>query len=41
VLFLPYGIVGTWRLKSLQLTQGWRRLGGYLFKEKKKGETSD
>jgi len=26
VLFLPYGIVGTWRLKSLDLRQGWSRL---------------
>ena len=26
VLFIPYGIVGTWRLKSLQIRQGWERL---------------
>lgn len=26
VLFIPFGIVGTWRLKSLQLKQGWKRL---------------
>ncbi len=26
VLFLPYGIIGTWRLKSLQIKQGWKRL---------------
>ena len=26
VLFLPYGIVGTWRLKSANLQQGWDRL---------------
>jgi branched-chain amino acid transport system permease protein len=25
VLFVPYGIVGTWRLKSLQIRQGWER----------------
>lgn len=25
VLFVPYGIVGTWRLKSLQIQQGWQR----------------
>lgn len=31
VLFLPYGIVGTWRLKSLQIKQGWGRLTA-LFK---------
>jgi len=26
VLFLPYGIVGTWKLKSLQINKGWERL---------------
>jgi branched-chain amino acid transport system permease protein len=26
VLFLPYGIVGTWMLRSFQLKQGWKRL---------------
>lgn len=26
VLFLPYGIVGTWRLKSPNISQGWQRL---------------
>jgi branched-chain amino acid transport system permease protein len=26
VLFIPYGIIGTWRLKSFQLRQGWQRL---------------
>lgn len=26
VLFVPYGIVGTWRLKSLAMQQGWQRL---------------
>lgn len=26
VLFIPYGIVGTWRLKSFQVRQGWERL---------------
>lgn len=26
VLFIPYGIVGTWKLKSLQWAQGWERL---------------
>jgi len=25
VLFLPYGIVGTWRLKSTNMKQGWER----------------
>jgi branched-chain amino acid transport system permease protein len=32
VLFLPYGIVGTWALKSLQIKQGWKRLVGMLQK---------
>jgi len=32
VLFLPYGIVGTWRLKSLAIRQGWERLT-HLFKK--------
>jgi branched-chain amino acid transport system permease protein len=26
VLFLPYGIVGTWRLKSISMKQGWEQL---------------
>ena len=26
VLFLPYGIVGTWRLKSMDIQQGWDRI---------------
>ena len=25
VMFLPYGIVGTWRLRSTQVRQGWRQ----------------
>jgi len=28
VLFLPYGIVGTWRLKSTNMREGWQRLIG-------------
>lgn len=28
VLFIPFGIVGTWRMKSLQIRQGWQRLLG-------------
>lgn len=31
VLFLPYGIVGTWRMKSFAIKQGWERLMG-MFK---------
>lgn len=30
VLFIPYGIVGTWRLKSLQIRQGWEWLLRYI-----------
>lgn len=30
VLFLPFGIVGTWRLRSPQIRQGWQRLLGYF-----------
>jgi len=26
VLFIPYGIVGTWQLRSLQIKRGWHRL---------------
>jgi branched-chain amino acid transport system permease protein len=25
VIFLPYGIVGTWRLKRLEIKQGWNQ----------------
>ena len=30
VMFLPYGIVGTWRMRRLNLKQGWDRLLGML-----------
>lgn len=30
VIFLPYGIVGTWRMKSTQLRQGWAKIGSYM-----------
>jgi hypothetical protein len=26
VLFIPFGIVGTWKMKSLQIKQGWQRI---------------
>jgi branched-chain amino acid transport system permease protein len=26
VLFLPYGIIGTWNMKSLQIRSGWQHL---------------
>jgi branched-chain amino acid transport system permease protein len=35
VLFVPFGIVGTWRMKSLQIKQGWERLTGMLVKSSK------
>lgn len=28
VLFIPYGIVGTWHLRSLQIRRGWERILG-------------
>lgn len=31
VLFIPYGIIGTWRLKSFQWRQGWQRLLQRIF----------
>jgi len=31
VLFIPFGIVGTWQMRSLDIKQGWERLSG-LFK---------
>ena len=34
VLFLPYGIVGTWRLRRLELRQGWQRFLRLLKPEK-------
>lgn len=30
VLFLPYGIVGTWRSRKVQIKQGWQELWGRL-----------
>jgi len=33
VLFLPYGIVGTYRMRKLQWKEGWKNLLG-LFKKK-------
>jgi branched-chain amino acid transport system permease protein len=37
VLFVPFGIVGTLRMKSLQLKQVWKRMGGWL-KQKPAGD---
>ncbi len=41
VLFLPYGIVGTWRLKSLQVQQGRERLLSYISSARKNPKTGD
>ncbi len=35
VLFIPYGIVGTWRLKSLQIRQGWEWLLQFLARQRR------
>lgn len=39
VLFLPYGIVGTWRLQRLQVQQGWERLASYVRNAAKNPQT--
>jgi len=36
VMFLPYGIVGTWRLKRLDVQNGWNRFKNLLTKQEKK-----
>lgn len=36
VLFIPYGIVGTWRLKSFNIRQGWKELIGRFSKAAEK-----
>jgi branched-chain amino acid transport system permease protein len=30
VLFVPYGIIGTWRQRSLRIKEGWQRLLGLV-----------
>ncbi|HEX7540576.1 MAG TPA: branched-chain amino acid ABC transporter permease [Anaerolineales bacterium] len=35
VLFLPYGIIGTWNLRALQIRSGWERLLGLLYRKPK------
>ncbi len=35
VLFFPYGIVGTWQMRRLEIRQGWERLKKLLFPKKK------
>ncbi|MEA4813176.1 MAG: branched-chain amino acid ABC transporter permease [Anaerolineaceae bacterium] len=37
VMFLPYGIVGTWRLRKQNLKEGWQRLLGLLNLRNNKG----
>lgn len=37
VLFLPFGIIGTWRLRSPQIEEGWKRLLK-LFRLKQTGQ---
>jgi branched-chain amino acid transport system permease protein len=32
VLFVPYGIVGTWKLRRLEIKRGWERLLDYLWR---------
>lgn len=36
VLFLPYGIVGTWQLRAWHIKQGWERLIGLVTGTKRK-----
>jgi branched-chain amino acid transport system permease protein len=33
VLFVPYGIIGTWRQRSFRIREGWQRLLGLLGRE--------
>ena len=37
VIFLPYGIVGTWRLKRMDLKNGWERFKA-MFSDKQNTE---
>lgn len=38
VMFLPYGIIGTWRLRKNSIIQGWARVRDFLFTRKDKGQ---
>jgi len=40
VMFLPYGIVGTWHLKKVEIRAGWKRLQK-LFSVKSEAEPAD
>lgn len=37
VLFLPYGIMGTWKMKTLEIRAGWKRLLGLFTGKQKQG----
>ncbi len=37
VLFIPYGIIGTWRLKRLNMRDGWLRFKNMLFPQEEGG----
>ncbi len=39
VMFLPYGIVGTWRLRSAQIRRGWARWARLVGVDRKQGES--
>jgi len=41
VMFLPYGIVGTWRIKKPGLQQGWQRLWRLFSPNQKDNTTID
>jgi len=41
VMFLPYGIVGTWRLRRLDIQQGWQRLWRLISPNTKDNTTID
>ena len=41
VIFLPYGIVGTWRLRRLDIRGGWENLLSYLDRDSKQSAEAD
>ncbi|MFU8827038.1 MAG: branched-chain amino acid ABC transporter permease [Brevefilum sp.] len=41
VMFLPYGIIGTWRMKKNSIAQGWVKVRDFLFIRKAKGQSED
>lgn len=38
VMFVPYGIVGTWQMKKFNIKAGWDRFKGLLFTPKNSGD---